>query len=1258
MWAWLVLVVILGSTQPSSAAATSGLQVRTLAGTFSPSGHLAAAPAWYMDQARPLTPGGERHLVAIADRPLGPDERGRLEASGARLTGYLPDRAYLVRVAPSDEPAVLALPFVMWLGALPPHLKVHPELASRAAEAIAAKGSADASPVSLRVVLHEQEPDTRVQQILSGLPVTATPSGHGGAWRVQSGVPVGDLPAVLSALAGLPEVEAVEPARMARWGNQDAVWVHQSFVGPSPQQTPLFDRGIFGCGQIVGLADSGLDYGACHFSDPNGPPPISLCLSAPCPAAAPTLTRRKTILYYNWSGTPTGDDDTCGGILGASGHGTHTSGSVTGDRTPFADCASFTTPARTSGDGQAPGAKLVMQEMGDGLEYLNSLGGSMWNLADVAFQTGVRIQSHSWGGGCQDILGECIPGCELTYDSFARDADLAMWSHPDMLLTSSAGNAGELCLAPQAVTTPAIAKNILSVGSVGHGASAGVASSFSSQGPTLDGRLKPTLAAQGEAVVSAASDASGSSANCSTCSLEGTSMSAPTVAGLAALVREYFTAGYHAAGARSPGQGIVPTGALIKAVLVDGAVPLTPGTPPDFQTGFGRALLSHSLPFTGSAFQLRFVDNREGVLTGEVVTRAYDVAAGTPLRATLVWTDFPAALNAAVARVNEMRLEVTDPSGAVWFQTLDAGTEAPIQTSDPNAPHDPLNVEHRLVFPTPAAGRWIVRVIAEDVPMGPQPFALVVRGALTDCPAPAAPASPSLGTPADNQVQVSWSAVPGAVAYHVQRSLGSCPAGPWKTVAAGLTGTSFLDSGMAGGTTWSYRVVAASGTVGECESAPSPCASVVPTGDCFLAPAFAGLGSAVSAGTSGCAIQLSWPAASGICGSDVRYNIYRSPTPGFTPGPANRIARCVAGTSYVDADSVPDHVTQHYIVRAEDATTGHGGPCRGGNEDVNLHTVSAAADGPPALGTFLDDAGDTGGATFGAASSWSVADTGGHTAPHAYVGTSSSGICAPLVSPILTLAGPETGPQLLFDTVHELLYDPFGFFGAEGSLGQVEIATGPAFSNWTRVPLTPDYPAVVEFPFNNCATTANIDTYFSDFNTTYTTYTASLTNWAGEEVRLRFLLVGDLIYPTGTWTLDDIRITQAVVPGSCTPLASGPPPIPDGASVPGQPLTVQRAGNDLLLTWDAATCPAAAVNVYWGNIGSYGSFAGGFCDLPPTGSATVSLPGDVWMIVVATDGSSTDGSHSRTGAGAELTYAGASAVCPAITSHVTNGGCP
>jgi hypothetical protein len=552
----------------------------------------------------------------------------------------------------------------------------------------------------------------------------------------------------------------------------------------------------------------------------------------------------------------------------------------------------------------------------------------------------------------------------------------------------------------------------------------------------------------------------------------------------------------------------------------------------------------------------------------------------------------------------------------------------------------------------------VVRVRGVDVPWGPQPFALLVRGALTDCPAPAAPAAPTLDTPGDRQVRISWPAVPGAATYNVYRSFGACPGSPWLPVATGVTGNSFLDTTVSGSLTYSYRVAAASDASAACESVPSPCASVVAQGECVLPAEFGGVQSAASAGLGGCAINLSWDPAVPYCGSDVRYNVYRSGAPGFVPGPANRIARCVIGTTYADSAGLVHDATYHYIVRSEDSTGGHTGPCRGGNEDANLVEASGFPDGPRALGTFRDDAGDTGAAKFLSVAPWTIAGSGGNLGPKVYSASSSAGACADLTSPALTLADPGEGPLLSFATHYDLQYDPFGFFGAEGSLGQVEIATGPSFGSWTRVPLSPPYPAVVEFPVNDCPTTADIDTYFSGLRTDYSTHTASLANWAGGDVKIRFHLSGDYLYPTGDWWVDDVVVSKAMVPGSCTTTPAGPPPIPDGSAVPGMPLRVAMSGGNLLLTWDATQCPVPAVNVYRGNLGDFSRFTAGACNLPPTGSATVAVPDNSWFLVAATDGGSTDGSWSRDLSGAEKTYAGAGLACPAITQHVASNGCP
>ncbi len=1206
-----------------------------------------AEPVWFRGESIEESAAGSRYLVAATDSPLNREQRERIESLGVKLLDYVPVLGYRLKAPPGVEASLRQLGFVSWLGDLPAHLKIQPML-SAAAEIV--------SPTIVRVVLNEGEPPDRVEQVLAGLQVNGRPSGKGGAWRLEVSIPGERLRSLLSRLASLPEVEAVEQVLPLRLFNQDAVWVHQSFVGPSPQETPIFDHGIFGCGQTVAVADTGQDYDACYFRDDlNGPPPFYSCLYAPCPAGAPDPGMRKDIIYYNWSGTATGDDDTCPATLGGSGHGTHTSGSIAGDSSDYADCVGFTTPARNGGDGQAPGAKLVIQELGDGLEYLNGGAGTIWNLADVAYQSGARIHSISWGGVCHDLFGTCIEGCTLPYDSLARDTDLAMWTYPDLLMVNAAGNSGQFCPAPVSVNTPGIAKSVLTVGAVGHGSNADTPSAFTSPGPVFDGRLKPAVAAQGEATVSAASDAFPTTNNCGTCSLDGSSMSAPITAGLAALVREYYTAGYYAAGERNESLGFTPSGALLKATIIDGAA----AGSPYFLTGYGRVVLGSTLAFSDSAFQLRVDDHREGLSTSGVVTHAYDVSAGTPLRATLAWTDYPAALGAAVARVNELKLEVIDPAGEVWFQTRDGATGAPQQTNDPGDPHDSVNVEERLVFDSPAAGRWVVRVHGVEVPWGPQPFALVVRGALADCPAPDAPGAVTLSSPADDRVLVEWDAVIGATRYNVYRSYGSCPGASWVPVATALTEPSFLDTTVTGGATYSYHVVATSDSAAYCESVLSACETIVPAGDCTLSPEFHGVRDAGSEGSDSCAIRLEWDDATPYCGSEVRYNIYRDTSSGFAPGSSNRVARCILGNSWTDGADLAYGTEYHYVVRAEDAASGHGGPCQDGNEDANLVEVQASPDGPPVLGTWQDDAGDTGEAKLTTGPPWTVDTTGGVPGgPNVYVVTSAAGICADLTTPTLTLGSPGEGPQLIFMTVHDLDYDSDGFWGREGSLGQVEIAIGPAFADWTRVELSPDYPWLIDFPLNNCASTAAIDTYFTDVDMEYSTYTASLVNWGGHDVRIRFHLSGDLIYPSGNWWIDDIEVAQAMVPGSCASLALGPPPVPDGASVLGDPLSVGKSGDDVTLSWDATSCPAAAVNVYEGVVGDYSTFTGGHCDLAPTGSAILSIADDRWFLVTATDGGSTDGSWSRDPHGNEFSYAGASSVCPAITQHVTNNACP
>lgn len=231
--------------------------------------------------------------------------------------------------------------------------------------------------------------------------------------------------------------------------------------------------------------------------------------------------------------------------------------------------------------------------------------------------------------------------------------------------------------------------------------------------------------------------------------------------------------------------------------------------------------------------------------------------------------------------------------------------------------------------------------------------------------------APTIGsaTPiANNQVQVTWTALsPQPGSYAIERATGAPGSEgfyqPVGFVAGNLN--SFTDTTVQGGVTYTYRVIAATDAKGKCQAlVRSGTASTAATGTCSLKPTFAGVSSATSANTTTCGVTLNWAAAATNCplSSTIKYNIYRGTTPDFVPSGANRIATCVPGpTSYTDANGLVSGNTYYYTVRAEDNTTGNGGPCGGGNEDTNSVVVSGTAYGSGTAatpGTWTDGGGD------------------------------------------------------------------------------------------------------------------------------------------------------------------------------------------------------------------------------------------------------------------------------------------------------------
>jgi subtilisin family serine protease len=451
--------------------------------------------------------------------------------AGAGLMQYVPENAYLVRMEPGVRATVEGLSSVRWVGVYQPGMRVSPRLL-RAPEA-SAPAIGGPTPGERQLVAPDTLPaagDARVALTIIAFrgadlaPIETAVRGAGGeilsagegARRSKLRVVLPrDRIGAIARINGVMWIEELLPYRLHNDMSRGVLDVGPLWSG----------HGLRGEGQIIAVADSGLDSGlndASMHDDMEG----------------------RIVNIFSWPVQNTnycsigvciplnvGADDTASDL--DSGHGTHTTGSAVGNGASSGGTYS----------GVAPGATLVFQAIEQfvdlpligGKDYdAYMLGGIPADLNDLyqqAYDAGARIHSNSWGladaGNYSDNAFET--------DEFVRD-------HPDMLILRSAGNAGEdadgnSVIETGSVGSPGTAKNALTLGasennrpgvpltwSKGYGPvidadlvadnSAGMAP-FSSRGPAnadtaaaADDRIKPDLVAPGTMVVSTRSQAS------------------------------------------------------------------------------------------------------------------------------------------------------------------------------------------------------------------------------------------------------------------------------------------------------------------------------------------------------------------------------------------------------------------------------------------------------------------------------------------------------------------------------------------------------------------------------------------------------------------------------------------------------------------------------------------------------------------------------------------------------------------------------
>jgi hypothetical protein len=400
-----------------------------------------------------------------------------------------------------------------------------------------------------------------------------------------------DAPSILSTISERSDVQWIERYLPSHLQLRYANGVSQS----GKSKTPLFHANLTGNGQIIGIADSGIDPTSCFFKDVNEPFPYGNI----------STTHRKLVIYI----TDTGTD------IDETGHGTGVAGSASGK---------CNDPKHKYSDyyGSAYNSKVAFMDLAvSGESSVLPPGNYYTGIFQRLYDAGSKIQTLSFGSESS------------SYTTQARYVDQFMWDNKDSLIFVAAGNSGSK--GSGTVGTPATNKNGVSVGASYNDEEAwnanGKVSSktsqltkanladFSSRGPTADSRLKPDVCAVGEFIssitllphffpppVGTNLGTAVFQQDCSISIVQGTSFSSPLMAGYAALVRQYFLEGFYPTGFRNASNSFSPSGALIKAILVNSAEGLdyindgdksTTTKKGDNNQGYGRIQLSNSLSF-------------------------------------------------------------------------------------------------------------------------------------------------------------------------------------------------------------------------------------------------------------------------------------------------------------------------------------------------------------------------------------------------------------------------------------------------------------------------------------------------------------------------------------------------------------------------------------------------------------------------------------------------------------------------------------
>ena len=624
-----------------------------------------------LDQAEVLNliaSGGDRHHILVQLDFIPREEaKAAYKSSGLRLLAYVPDYAWIASAQTSDGSAILNLPGLTWAGAFTAEDKLDPAIQDEGWSSY--NLTPDGSKAAVYVILHNDEALDTGRNLIGSYGGTITGEAQGIKLFMV------EMPKdAIRSLAEEDPIQWIEPAAPPLAGTSDG---QRAQIGVDTLQAAPYD--LDGSGLDVLVYDSGQ---AEDHIDYDGR------------------------LIHGDTETP-------------SYHSTHVAGIIGGDGSNSIDQGGTNLQWR----GMAPAIDLISygtSYAGSGPIFYEDVPDIEADFAAAQNTHGADLANASLGSNIYDNGYDCnlmgnYGASSVLIDQIVRGGNTAVDIGDKYITAWSVGNERNhttSCGDTYAtIAPPAAAKNPIHVGASNTDDNS--MTSFSSWGPTDDGRIKPIVVAggcqtDGDYGVTSTDNfpADGYQVLC------GTSMAAPAVSGSITLMLQHYRDVFNTSGRFWP--------STAKAILMQTADDFgNPG--PDYQWGYGQvdAVAAVDL-ISRRAFRQETIDQ------GEVDVFTLVVPEGTdPLTVSLAWDDHEATINANPTLINNLDLELVDTDGTVWHPWV-LNPSSPANNASRGV--DNRNNQEQVQVPAPETGTWLVRVKGTTIPEGPQDYSLACEG--------------------------------------------------------------------------------------------------------------------------------------------------------------------------------------------------------------------------------------------------------------------------------------------------------------------------------------------------------------------------------------------------------------------------------------------------------------------------------------------------------------------------------------------------